>query len=382
VQACNRIYEVLRASRDPSLVPFGSPFPSASLFPLQRLASALLSATRKLKPQAMVTYLPPGYLELRRHICRRYLLSGVSVPPEEIVITAGGMEAINLALRCVADVGDLVAVESPAFYATLASLERLGMKVVEVPTDAVTGVDIDALRRLLEQHPVKACCFMTNFQNPLGALMPDEKKRDLVSLLAEKRIPLIEDDVYAELYFTARPPKPTRAFDTQGLVLNCGSFSKCLAPGYRIGWVAAGRYAEDAERLKFVTNISTSAPLQAGIAAYLSSGGYDRHLRALRHTFAVNKERMLSGLRPLLSRGCLATDPLGGYLLWLEMPPKVDSLVVHKAALERGISVVPGSLFSPNASFSNCLRLNYGLEWTPAVDRGLVTLCEIVQTML
>ncbi len=236
------VFEVLESLRNRSVVPMGSAFPSPKLFPLRKLASALCTSARQMDPWSTVEDLPGGSAELRRQISRRYLRAGATVSPDEIIITGGALEALNLSLQALTRPGDLVAIESPAFYGCLQAVEALGLKAIEIPTHPTHGVDIAYLARILDKHTVRACWFMTNFQNPLGALMPDDARKQLIELLERHDVPLIEDDVYSELYFGTQRPKSTKAFDTKGLVLNCGSFSKSLAPGYRIGWVAAGRY--------------------------------------------------------------------------------------------------------------------------------------------
>src|SRR6185437_15155394 len=206
---------------------------------------------------------------LRRQIARRYLRSGVRISPEEIVITSGALEALNLSLQILTRPGDAVAIESPAFYACLQAIEALGLKAVEIPTDPREGVDLAALASAIDKHGVRACWLMTSFQNPLGATMPEAKKRELMDVLNEREVPLIEDDVYAELYFGDERPRPAKAFDTKGRVLHCISFSKCLAPGYRLGWVAAGQFAPAVQRRKITSSLATSIPVQDGIALLL-----------------------------------------------------------------------------------------------------------------
>src|ERR1700730_600492 len=235
------VFEVLESLRNRSVVPMGSAFPSPTLFPLPKLASLLGTSARQMDPWSTVEDLPGGSAELRRQISRRYLRAGATVSPDEII--GGTLEALNLALQSLTRPGDLVAIESPAFYGCLQAVEALGLKAIEIPTHPTHGVDLTYLARILDKHPVRACWFMTSFQNPLGALVPDEARKELVQLLELHDVPLIEDDVYAELYFGSRRPKSTKAFDQKGLVLNCGSFSKSLAPGYRIALIAAGRIA-------------------------------------------------------------------------------------------------------------------------------------------
>jgi DNA-binding transcriptional MocR family regulator len=372
------VFDVLDAIRARDTVPFGSAFPSPDLFPLQKLASALSSATRRLAPHEMVEHLPPGLPELRRQIARRYLQVGMSVDPEDIVVTTGALEALNLSLRAVAGPGDVIAIECPSFYAALDAIERYGMKAVEVPTDPCDGVNLDALADVLKKHPVKACWLMTNFQNPVGSSMPEDKKRDLVELLASRDVPLIEDDVYGELYFGEQAPKPAKAFDRRGMVLHCSSFSKCLAPGYRIGWTCAGRYAKQIDREKLMTTIATSVPTQAAIGQYLGRGGYDHHLRGLRRTLAESQERMREAIVREFPQGTRVSRPEGGYFLWVELPLHYDAVAIYRAALDRKITVLPGPVFSPQRKFRNFIRLNYGMKWTSALDAAMATMGKII----
>jgi DNA-binding transcriptional MocR family regulator len=374
------VFEVLESLRNRGVVPMGSAFPSPTLFPLAKLASVLSASARQMDPWSTVEDLPGGSAELRRQISRRYLRAGATVSPDEIIVTGGALEALNLALQSLTRPGDLVAIESPAFYGCLQAVEALGLKAIEIPTHPTHGVDLAYLSRILDKHPVRACWFMTSFQNPLGALVPDDARKELVQLLHLHAVPLIEDDVYAELYFGSRRPKSTKAFDQDGLVLNCGSFSKSLAPGYRIGWVAAGRFARAVGRRKVMSSLSTNIPAQDAIALYLRQGGYDRHLGVLRRTFATQQKSALQALHAHLPPGFTVTQPEGGYFLWLEFPDHVDAIDVHRKALEHGFSIAPGPIFSARREFAHCLRLNYGHEWTAASERAIKTLGAIVRS--
>ncbi|HEV7715333.1 MAG TPA: PLP-dependent aminotransferase family protein, partial [Steroidobacteraceae bacterium] len=369
-------------ARDRDVVPLGSAFPSPMLFPWPKLARYLGSGARHMDPWSTVESLPPGSVDLRRQIARRYLKYGTKVSADEIIITCGALEALNISLQVLTRPGDAVAIDSPAFYACLQSIEALGLKAVEIPTDPREGVDLGALSQAIERHGIRACWFMTTFQNPLGATMPDAKKRELVQLLERHGVPLIEDDVYAELHFGDERPRPAKAFETKGGVLHCGSFSKCLAPGYRLGWVAAGRFATDVQRRKITTSISTSIPIQDGIALLLRQDGYDAHLAKLRRTMAAQQVSLLNAIQKHFPAGYRVTRPAGGYFLWLELPRSVDTLEVHRLALDQGISVAPGPIFSPRREFRNCLRLNYGHPWSADFDRAIAKLGAIVRDQI
>lgn len=382
VDVSELVFSVLASLKDPHTVAFGSAFPSPDLFPLPRLAKSMAHALRRLSPHEIIADMTAGNADLRRQIALRYMVSGVMLPMEELVISNGAMEALNLCLQCVTQPGDLVAIESPTFYACLQVLERLQLKAVEIPVHPREGIDLGALADSLKQLPIKACWFMSSLQNPLGASMSETKKQALYELLVEHQVPLIEDDVYAELYFGSHPPKPVKSFDREGLVMHCSSFSKSLAPGYRIGWVAGGRYAEQIARLKLMTTISPSVPAQAALADYLQHGGYDRHLRKLRHALEMQQSAMLASAARHFPASTRVTRPAGGYFLWFEFPERLDSLQLLRLALAQGISLAPGPIFSASQGFRHCARLNYGHPWNPRSEQAMEVLGRLVAGLL
>ena len=382
VDVSKLVFGVLEAARTRDVAPFGSAFPSPLLFPLPRLARSMAATVQEMDAWSTVTDLAPGNAALRRQIALRYLADGVHVHSDEIVITNGALEALNLSLLAVARPGDSVIIESPTFYAALQALERVGLKAIEVPTHPRDGIDLAALEQALTRHQPKACWLMTNFQNPLGSLMPEANKQALVELLAAHDVPLIEDDVYGELYFAAKRPVHTKRFDSKGLVMHCSSFSKCLAPGYRIGWVAAGRFTQQIARLQLTTTLSASAPAQAAIADYLAKGGYDKHLRQLRHALSIQQNAMIEAVVRHFPKGTRATRPEGGYFLWVELPRGIDALAVHREALSLGVSVAPGPIFSARHEFSNCLRLNYGHPWDGKAEAAFAALGKVISACM
>ncbi len=279
------------------------------------------------------------------------------VDPEEIVITVGATEAINLRLQAVAKPGDTVAVESPTYYAMLHATERLGMRAIEVPTHPAEGIDVDALARIVARRKIAACMVMPNFQNPLGFQMP-ERKRALVDLLSAHEIPVIENDVYQELYYGDARPSPLKSFDTKGLVLHCASFSKSLSASYRIGWAMPGRFRAQVEKLKFLNTLTTPSVPQVAIADYLRQDGYDRHLRCVRRLYRQQARIMSAMVERFFPPGTRTSTPQGGYVLWVELPESVDSMKLYRAALEAGITVGSGYMFSTRHAFGHFIWLN------------------------
>lgn len=368
------IFQILQAARERDSAGLASAFPAPSLFPLARLGQALSRAGRSMHPHQVLEDLTPGNARLLRHIARHYQAQGIAVDEREIVITNGALEALHLCLASLTRPGDAVIVESPTFYGALQALETLGLRAVQVPTHPADGVDLGALESALHRHAPRACWLMPNFQNPLGSLMPRESKRALVELLARHDVPLVEDDVYAELFFDDVRPPPAKAFDTAGRVLHCSSFSKCLAPGFRIGWVAAGAHAHDVARRKLSWSLSTSLPPQLALAEYLDHAGYQRHLHRLRARLASQQADLADAVHRHFPPGTRATRPRGGYFLWVELPEEFDAMRLYRDASGHGVCIAPGPIFSMDGAFGHCLRLNYSQPVDARVEHALATL--------
>lgn len=379
VDVSELVFEILESSMQRDVVPLGSAFMSPVLFPLDRIGRALATAARHLDPWSTVDDLTPGNAALRRQIALRYLIDGMEVSADEIVVTNGALEALNLCIAAVTQPGDAVVVESPCFYACLQSLERHRLRAIEVPTHPRDGIDLDALETAIARHSPRACWLMPTFHNPLGSTMPEGRKRELVGLLARHGIPLVEDDVYAELHFDDKRALPAKAFDTAGLVMHCSSFSKSLAPGYRIGWVAAGVRARDIARRKLTSTLNTNVPAQIALAHYLERAGFDRHLRRLRKVLAAQQSQYIEAIAAAFPSGTRVTRPAGGYFLWVELPGDAetrpaDALALQRQASRLGISIAPGPMFSAGRGFRNCLRLNCGHPFDARMAAALATL--------
>jgi DNA-binding transcriptional MocR family regulator len=289
------------------------------------------------------------------------------------------MEALNLAIRAVAKPGNVIAVESPSYFGVLQVIESMGMRALEVPTHPREGLDLEALETAIHRHRVKACVAIPTCHNPLGFVMPDSRKEALVRLLARHEIPLIEDDVYGDLAFAETRPRAAKSFDRDGGVLLCGSFSKSIAPGLRVGWIHPGRFQGEVERLKLLGTLATASLPQWTVARFLESGGYDRHLRRLRVAMARQVELVSQAVARYFPPETCVSRPEGGFVVWVELPEGYDTVALHQAALDSGISISPGPIFSASGRFRHCLRLNCGSAWCERIDRGLLTLGRLAE---
>jgi DNA-binding transcriptional MocR family regulator len=279
----------------------------------------------------------------------------------------------------VAKAGDIIAIESPAFFGTLQAIESLGMQALEIPSDPDTGISLEALALALERWPVKAVAVVGNFSNPTGSLMPDSHKSRLVKMLAGRDIPLIEDDIYADLAHGRERPRSAKAYDRDGNVLLCSSFSKTIAPGYRVGWIVPGRWRQVVEHLKYVGTMANATLPQLAMADYLADSRYERHLVRVRRAYADRLARVQSAINRYFPAGTRASRPKGGFVLWVELPEGTDTMTLYEKALAAGISFTPGRLFSPQGKYGNCLRLAAALPWDARVEGALAELGRLAE---
>jgi len=362
--------QVIRNMSNRELVPLATSGPSPEHLPVDKLSRIMSAALRRFGDQSVSYMMPLGSERLRTQIAKRSLQAGFSVRPDQVLVTSGCVEAVQLALRATCRPGDTIAVESPFYFNFLQLIAEMGLKALEIPSTPREGISIEALGYAIENNRISACLVIPNFSNPLGSLMPERRKRELVQLLTGHGIALIEDDIYGDLGFAAERPLAAKSYDRDGLVIYCSSFSKTLAPGYRVGWAIGGRYLPEMERLKTISNLATSSPPQLALAEFLATGGYDHHLRAIRRIYARNMSLLSDAVARHFPPGTRMTHPEGGFMLWVEMPPGTDSVGLYHRALEHGISIAPGSIFSLSGKYRNCIRLSSAF-WDERAHRGV-----------
>lgn len=361
---------------------FSLSVPTDELLPIAKLNKEVVRAIRNL-PDSGTAYEPIyGNEQLRRDIAKWSFNWGGNLNDKDIITTAGCMNAISFCMMTLAKRGDTIAVESPTYFGILRLAESLGLKVLELPTNAKTGIEIEALKKALAKNKIRLCLLVSNFNNPLGSCIPDEHKREIVSLLQLHNVPLIEDDLYGDVYFGDSRPRCCKTYDESGLVLWCGSISKTLAPGYRVGWVAPGRFKNEVIRMKQVHSISTTTLTQEVIAGFLENGRYENHLRRLRHTLHTNCLQYIRAIADYFPEGTKVSRPQGGFVLWVELDKRIDTMELYEQAIRKNISIAPGRMFTLRRQFDSCMRLSYGLKWNEQADNGLKVLGKLTKAML
>jgi len=372
----NSVYVDLNSK---SLLNFSMATPSIELLPTAKLNKAVLHSLRASNTSCLHYEHIQGNVALRKQIARQAFNWGGTPSEDDIVVTAGCVEALSLCIKATTKPGDAVAIESPTYFAIFQLMESHGLKVVEIPTDPVLGMDIEYLTHAIPRFNIKVCLVVSNFNNPLGSCMPDERKKQLVEMLAKKDIPLIEDDIYGELYFGKTRPKTCKTYDKKGLILHCASFSKSLAPGYRIGWTIPGRYKDAIIRLKRMHTVSTNTLAQTAVADFLSNGRFELHLRHLRKALHTQSLRYMQAVCEHFPEDTCITRPHGGFTLWIEMNKKINGYKLHKRALKYNIGIAPGQIFSSQGRFENCFRISYGEPWSPRIEEGIKTLGKLMR---
>jgi DNA-binding transcriptional MocR family regulator len=368
------IHSVYHNLNNEKLIHFSLGVPSIQLLPTAKLNKAVTQAIRGSKSSCLAYEHIQGNVQLRRQIARQSFNWGGTPSEDDIVVTAGCVEALSLCIKATTKQGDAVAIESPTYFAIFQVMESHGLKVVEIPTDPLNGVDIDYLESAIPRFDIKACLFVSNFNNPLGSCIPDDRKKRLVEMLAKREIPLIEDDIYGELYFGKTRPKTCKTFDKKGLVLHCSSFSKSLAPGYRIGWTIPGRFKDKVIKLKRMHTVSTNTLSQSAIAHFLSNGRFELHLRHLRKSLHMQSLRYIQAIAEYFPEDTRMTRPQGGFALWIELNKKVNTYKLHKRSLKQNIGIAPGQIFSSQACFENCFRISFGEPWSERIEEGIKAL--------
>ena len=361
---------------------FAIAVPDASLLPTAKINKSVIQALRKSNDHCIAYENTQGNIDLRKQIAKLAFNWGGKFKTDDIIVTSGCLEAINLCLRAVTQNGDTVAVESPNYFGIYQSLENMGLKVVEISSDPATGLDIDCLEKSIEKFNIKACIVTPNFNNPSGSCMPEENKKRLVEVITKYDIALIEDDIYGELYFGRSRPRTCKYYDTKGLVMHCASLSKSLAPGYRIGWTIPGKFIEDVKQIKRTSDISSPSLTQAAMAHFLGNGRYEYHLKNLRRALHTQYLKYTQAVIEYFPEGTKLSRPQGGFVLWVELPKRVNASKLRSEAMRHHISVVPGKIFSVRCNYNNFIRISFGKPWNEDMDYGLMMLGKIVKKMM
>lgn len=352
--------------------------PAITLLPVAKLNRELRHAINHTPDSGTGYEHVLGSANLRRQIARMSPVWGGQLNEEDIMATAGCTGAMTHSLMALTARGDTIAVESPVYFGILQLAKNLGLNVLELPSHPETGVEVDALKTALSRHKVKLCLLVSNFSNPMGGTIPLASKKEIVKLITRYNVPLIENDMYGDLYFGDTRPVNCKAFDEEGLVLLCSSVSKTLAPGYRVGWVTPGKFAAQLRRVKFASTLSATAVTQQAVAGFLEKGHYEKHMKVLRNTLHHNSLKYIDAITNHFPEGTKVSRPAGGFMLWLELDKQVDTAALYDKAIKMKVSIAPGRMFSLHNQYNNCMRLSFGMPWDQKTERAIKTIANLI----
>jgi DNA-binding transcriptional MocR family regulator len=376
-------YSIVEDMSNPDFLQLGGSVVMPELLPFKQLVRCMRSESMEAMKRSLMRYEKPyGNDELKRQIAKRMVGQARQAVLDEMVITSGCIEAVSLCLQAGGAAGETVVVESPTYPWFLQIIEDQNKFALEIPTDPQTGIDLAQLERAVQKNTVAACLLVPNFHNPLGFEMPVEKKKALVKMMGQKKIPIIEDNIHGELYFGKARPATLKSMDRRGLVLHCASFSKILSPGLRVGWALPGRFADRVKRLKMNSTVASPTLNQQVVAQFLKTGGFERHLRRLRTALKNQISNTALAIARHFPDGTRITAPQGGLTLWVELAPQVDGLKVFQEARKRRISIFPGIICSTTGRYRNYIRISCGYPWSEKMERGIVTVAEIIGKMM
>ena len=379
VQINSVVFNYLKSIQAAEIVPFGSAFPNAELLYNAKFMQILAQQAKRKSSYNNQNHMPPGNQDLRQLIANRYQLQGIACHADDIVITSGALEALNLSLQALTQPGDFILLQQTIFYGAWQAAERLGLQVITIPEHPQFGFDLASFEQALKQYPIKVCWLMLNAHNPIGFTVSSEIKQRIAELLYEYQVYLIEDDVYQELNYGSSKPLPVKYFDQHQMVLHCASFSKTLGMGARVGWVYAGPFSDAIQHLQLMSTLTVSPLLQNTLVEFISHHHYEKHLRQLRYNLEKYKKKFYQELKNRLAPTCKIYYYSSGYFLWIELPNGLDGQVLYEQLIQKGISIAPALLFKPDHASQHYMRLNCSFEWTTEIQNAVNLLADTIQ---
>lgn len=365
-------------SQDKNIAPFGIATPDPTKLPNKIITKSMTWATKSI-PDIHGRYLfGKGVLELRQELAK-WMRPWIGITSaENILITSGCMEALNIALATLCKPGDIVAVESPCYFGILQSIHNHHLQSLEVKTDPQEGLDPEALEALAKKHKIKVLISTANVQSPTGYTMSDKRKKDVLAVCNKYGIRLIEDDIYGEMAFNNIRPKSYKYFDKNSIVTYCSSFSKSVGPGLRIGWCIPSEKMDEAVRLKITLNLSTSALIQYTVLHMLKKENLLKIIHNTAKYYENNLQIYSSVIQNQLESKVAFSRPTGHYFLWLRVEG-LDSTMALEKARKHKLSFTPGPLFSATKQFNSYLRINCAHQFTDERNHQLIKLCQILK---
>lgn len=378
----NWLHEMTGFSEQREVISLALALPSADLFPLDDLRRCVDHVLRKQGRTLLQLGNTSGYPPLQEYIASQLALTGAIVTPDEVLITNGCQQSLDLIRQILVGQGDEVALESPTYPGALSVFCGGGSKYISVPVGE-KGMDLDVLEDVLSQRRAKLIYVVPSFQNPTGCTMDHGSRRRLIGLASRFRVPIIEDDIYRELRYDGPAIPPLKALDEHGLVIYISSFSKVGFPGLRVGWIAAPRIVIDhLNRVKQRCDLHASLLAQAAIHEFAKRGLLTKHIKRVKKAYADRRNTMLDALEKHFPGETHWSRPDGGMSVWVNLPDSINANQLLHQAVESGVSFISGDHFYASSPSQNSMRLSFTMAGPLAIEEGVKRLGTMIKTRL
>lgn len=375
---------ILKAAADPKIISFAGGLPAPELFPVEGMKEATDKVYAEHGQQALQYGAAKGVTELRELILKRVKeKENIDAKLENVMVTTGSEQAIDLVGKAFVNPGDTVLVEEPTYLCALDVFRSYGANFVSVPMDD-DGMKMDALEEALKAHPETALVYtVPNFQNPTGRTMPAERRKKFAELAAKYDVPVLEDNPYGDIRFAGEHVPSVKSFDHAGKVFYMSTSSKILAPGFRLGWLVADpKVIEKLTVLKQSADLHTDNLVQYVVTEFFKENDVDAHVKEISDLYGKRKQLMIDGIKKYFPKDVKYTDPEGGMFLWVEVPGVTDTVELFKQCLEHNVAFVPGDPFFAGKPQPGTFRLNYSNMQEDQIEVGLKRLGEALSQVL
>ncbi len=376
------IREILKVTERPEVISFAGGLPAPEMFPLKEIREAFCQVLESGDPSVLQYSTTEGHKPLREYIAARMREKGVEAAPDNVLITNGSQQALDLIAKLFVNPGDIVLVEKPSYLGAIQTFRSYQAGFVPVPADD-QGIVVEALEEAIKNHNPRIIYLTPTFKNPTGVTMSIGRRRAVVDLLGKYNVPLIEDDPYGELRYSGETIPPLKSFDNSGQVIYLSTFSKTIAPGLRLGWIAAGgKLIRKLVLAKQGTDLHTGTLVQRAVYRYLENSDLSGHVLAIRKEYGRRRDIMLEEMRKSFPDGISWTRPDGGMFLWVTMPDHFDTIKLLDKAIEEKVAYVPGAPFFTNGEGLNTMRLNFSNSTPDQIKSGIRRLASLFANCL
>ncbi|MGB9938165.1 MAG: PLP-dependent aminotransferase family protein [Methanobacterium sp.] len=374
------IREILKVTEEPDIISFAGGLPNPKSFPVTKIGEAVSKVLSKNGDEILQYSTTEGYLPLRKYIAQRYSKIGLKVDADEILITNGSQQGIDLISKVFINKGDKVLVENPTYLAAIQSFGLFEPQFKSVPL-LEDGADINALKKIFDENEIKLFYSVTNFQNPTGVTYSKEKRQQLAEILKNKDVIFVEDNPYGEIRFLGEDILPVKSYLESAVLF--GSFSKIVSPGMRLGWIVANE--ETMEKIiiaKQASDLHSNYFTQRVVYQYLIDNNIDEHIEKIKRMYRNQRNLMVSMIENHFPEGVKYTKPEGGMFLWVTLPEGLSSMDLFELSIKENVAFVPGKAFFADGGGNNTLRLNFSNADEEKIEEGIKRLGKAIHKLM